>query len=397
MKKLALCIAVLAMTASVSAQTVTESKTFDNFYIGINGGVATKMTGQSGWLGGLNPNAGLRIGRNVTPVLGWAVESNVYMSNKPWSATNTFVRYVNTSLLGTVNLSNWFGGYLGEPRAFEVSALYGLGWGHSFGNLGDTKTASDLAYGFSKSHINNLTSKVGLDFAFNLGAKKAWQIYIEPAVVYALNGNGYQGTAYNVNRAFAQLNGGIVYKFGNSNGTHNFTIAKLRDQSEIDAMNAKINGLRNDLSSKDSELSDKDAQLSAKDKQISDLQNALDECNKKPKKTATATNLQPTVLFRQGKSVIDPAQYAPIELIASYMKNHPDAKVEIKGYASPEGSKEINQKLSDERAAVVKNALVKKYKIAANRLTTKGMGATDKLFEQVEFNRVATFNDNAKE
>jgi outer membrane protein OmpA-like peptidoglycan-associated protein len=78
------------------------------------------------------------------------------------------------------------------------------------------------------------------------------------------------------------------------------------------------------------------------------------------------------------------------------MKNHPDATVEIKGYASPEGSKEINQKLSEARAEAVKTALVKKYKIAANRLTTKGMGATDKLFEQVEFNRVATFNDNAK-
>ena len=70
--------------------------------------------------------------------------------------------------------------------------------------------------------------------------------------------------------------------------------------------------------------------------------------------------------------------------------------VEIKGYASPEGSKVINQKLSEARAEAVKTALVKKYKIAADRLTTKGMGATDKLFEQVEFNRVATFNDNAK-
>lgn len=79
------------------------------------------------------------------------------------------------------------------------------------------------------------------------------------------------------------------------------------------------------------------------------------------------------------------------------MKNHKYAKVEIKGYASPEGSKEINEKLSVARAEAVKNILVKHYKISADRLTTKGMGATDKLFEQVEFNRVATFNDVTKD
>lgn len=55
-----------------------------------------------------------------------------------------------------------------------------------------------------------------------------------------------------------------------------------------------------------------------------------------------------------------------IEMIAQYMKNHPDAKVEIKGYASPEGSKELNQKLSEARANAVKNILVKTYKISAN-------------------------------
>ena len=85
----------------------------------------------------------------------------------------------------------------------------------------------------------------------------------------------------------------------------------------------------------------------------------------------------------------------PDELIAQYMKNHPEANIEIKGYASPEGSAELNQKLSEKRAEAVKNMLVKTYKIDANRLSTKGMGATDKLFKQVEFNRVATFNDSS--
>ena len=377
MKKLGLLFAAAAMAVSVNAQTVTESKTFDNFYIGINGGAQVKTTGES-WMNNLNSNAGLRIGRWFTPVFGLAAEGNVYFNDHCkhyMPQSKTLARYMNVGLIGTVNLSNWFAGYKGEPRLFEVVPVFGFGWGHTFG---------------TDENYNALTSKAGIDFTFNLGKAKAWQVYVEPSMNWSLNGYGYEGVAYNINQSAFQLNAGIVYKFKNSNGSHNFTIAQLRDQNEIDGLNSQINSLRGDLN-------DKDAQLSAKDKQIKDLQNALDECNKKPKyvKPATATNLQPTVLFRQGKAVVDKSQMPNIELIAQYMKNHEDAKVEIKGYASPEGNKEFNQALSEKRAVAVKNVLVKKYKIAADRLTTKGMGATDKLFKQVEFNRVSTFNDNA--
>ena len=377
MKKLGLLFAAAAMAVSVNAQTVTESKTFDNFYIGINGGAQVKTTGES-WMNNLNSNAGLRIGRWFTPVFGLAAEGNVYFNDHCkhfMPQSKTVARYMNVGLIGTVNLSNWFAGYKGEPRLFEVVPVYGFGWGHTFG---------------TDENYNVLTSKAGIDFTFNLGKAKAWQVYVEPSMNWSLNGYGYEGVAYNINKSAFQLNAGIVYKFKNSNGSHNFTIAQLRDQNEIDGLNSQINSLRSDLN-------DKDAQLSAKDKQIKDLQNALDECNKKPKyvKPATATNLQPTVLFRQGKAVVDKSQMPNIELIAQYMKNHPEAKVEIKGYAYPEGNKDFNQALSQKRADAVKNVLVKKYKIAADRLTTKGMGATDKLFKQVEFNRVSTFNDNA--
>lgn len=383
MKKLGLLFAAAAMAVSVNAQTVTESKTFDNFYIGINGGAQVKTTGES-WMNNLNSNAGLRIGRWFTPVFGLAAEGNVYFNDHcgehGFPQSKTVARYMNVGLIGTVNLSNWFAGYKGEPRLFEVVPVFGFGWGHTFGT----------AAGDNEKELNALTSKAGIDFTFNLGKAKAWQVYVEPSMNWALNGYGYEGVAYDINKSAFQLNAGIVYKFKNSNGSHNFTIAQLRDQNEIDGLNSQINSLRGDLNNKD-------AQLSAKDKQIKDLQNALDECNKKPKyvKPATATNLQPTVLFRQGKAVVDKSQMPNIELIAQYMKNHKDAKVEIKGYASPEGNKDFNQALSQKRADAVKNVLVKKYKIAADRLTTKGMGATDKLFKQVEFNRVSTFNDNA--
>jgi len=78
-------------------------------------------------------------------------------------------------------------------------------------------------------------------------------------------------------------------------------------------------------------------------------------------------------------------------MIATYMKSHKNANVRIKGYASPEGSAEINEKIAQARAEAVKTILVKKYKIKESRLEAKGMGVTDELFSENDWNRVATF------
>jgi outer membrane protein OmpA-like peptidoglycan-associated protein len=380
MKKLFLMLAVAALSAqTMSAQTVEESKNFDNWYIGINGGVQAPAKNFK-VLKNLNPAVGLRLGRWFTPAVGFAIEGQTFLGDKPVDSDGTF-KGLNLEAMGTLNFSNWLGGYPGEPRSFEVIGLLGIGWGHAFNRQVSNHDGK-----------NSITSKVAADFAFNLGAAKAVQLYIEPYIMYGLTTQRH--SEFNLNSAVIGGLVGLNYKFGNSNGTHNFKIAELRDQAEIDGLNSKINELR-------ANLNDKDAVISAKDGQIRDLKAALDACNNRPVepvyvKPATATNLQPTVLFRKGKSTIDAAQYAPIELIASYMKNHPEAKVEIKGYASPEGSLELNQKLSEDRANAVKTALIKKYKIAADRLTAIGCGPTDQLFEEIEFNRVATFNDMAK-
>ena len=393
MKKLFLMLAAGFMAASVNAQNtaITSNKAGDNWYMGINAGVATPQQkfGDNGFFKGFAPKLGVRVGKNLTTVFGLAADVDLYMLSKEDSkslmGTKTFVDGMNVDLMGTFNLSNLFAGYPGEPRTFEVIALTGLGWTHAFGTA-------------NKS--NAINAKAGLDFTFNLGANKAWQIYIEPAVIYGLEHWGRSNILtegsdfkFDSRAALFQLSAGFNYKFGNSNGTHNFVKAQLRDQAEIDGLNAKINELRADNNAKD-------GQLSAKDQQIADLKKKLADCEARPQTAAvvekTENVLQPHVIFRQGKSTIDPAQYASIEMVAKYMKNHKDAKVKVQGYASPEGKAEFNQKLSEKRAEVVKNALVKKYKIAADRITIEGLGATDKLSSENDFNRVAMFVDTTK-
>ena len=389
MKKFFLMLAVAAFAANASAQNtvITSNKAGDNWYIGANAGVSTtltKNTENGGFFKSLAPTFGVRVGKNLTTVFGLALDADMHFkSNDKWYAgSKTFIEDINVDLLGTFNLNNLFAGYPGEPRSFEVIALGGFGWTHGFNHV---------------SKANAMNSRVALDFAFNLGAAKAWQLYIEPSLTYnlisSLGNDDFQDFKYDVNRAVFGLKVGFNYKFGNSNGTHNFAKAQLRDQAEIDALNGKINELRADNNAKDSKIA-ADAQT------IADLQKKLADCEARPTTAAvvekTENVLQPHVIFRQGKSNIEPAQYASIEMVANYMKNHKDAKVKVQGYASPEGKAEFNQKLSEKRAEVVKNALVKKYKIAADRITTEGLGATDKLSSENDFNRVAMFIDTTK-
>ena len=408
MKKIAMFIAAAAIAVSASAQprtTITANKAGDNIYVGINGGVITGLknnlknyglTDKKNSFNVFSPEFGVRVGKNFTTVFGLALDANLYFNavkkSSPFRFSKTFVQGLDVDLLGTANLMNLFAGYKGQPRKFEIIALGGFGWTHAF-NIYNVKK------------VNAINSKVALDFALNLGEKKAWQVYIEPALVYQLQGWGqadifgvnipFDGGdfKYDVRKAGFSLKAGVNYKFGTSNGTHNFAVEQLRDQAEIDALNAKINAAK-------AEADAAKADAAAKNAKIAELQKALNDCMNKPAAAAVVkqerANLQPSVIFKQGKSVVERSQEANLEMIAKYMKNNKDAKIKISGYASPEGSKELNQKLSEKRAEACKNILVKKYKIAADRLQTEGLGATDKLFDEVEFNRVALFNDVTK-
>lgn len=175
----------------------------------------------------------------------------------------------------------------------------------------------------------------------------------------------------------------------------------LRDLGEINSLNARINELRADNELKDGRLLESSRTIAGLEAQVEDLQAKLKACEERPMPATTVVVkknlLQPIVIFGQGKSTIDAAQYASVEMVAKYMRNHPEAKVLIKGYASPEGDPEKNMKLSLARAESVRTALVNRYKIAASRLTTEGMGATSELSEENDFNRVAMFFDTTVE
>lgn len=306
MKKLFLLISIMLCAYTVNAQTaIEESKTFDNMSLGVTVGALTPLDFNSTFP--LNFNTGVRIGKDFTPVVGLQLEGLAIFNDNHFADLKTAVKAMNIGLNGTINLTNWFCGYNGSPRLFEVKTVTGLGWLHAFD---------------AEVNKNDLTAKTGLDLAFNLGAAKAHSIVITPAVYWNLSKDG--GIKFNKTHAQLALNVSYIYYFRNSNGTHSF---KTYDIGE---MNHKIVMLQRELRK---------------------------ERNKKPQviervtKEVIAVPSQYVIQFAQGSAELTPDAKAVLDGIRS------DITVNVVGMASPEGSNKRNMQLSELRAKNVADYL----------------------------------------
>lgn len=373
--------------ASASAQTTVQgSKFFDNWSFTLKGGAAmsSKTVADNGFWKDARGLVGAELRKQITPVFGLGLEGEWSVNTSSWypvKSGNVFDhQYVG--VFGAVNLMNAFAGYAGLPRVFELELVAGTGWLHAY----YPHTTADDG--------NSWGTKVGMNLNFNLGEKRAWTLALKPAYLWNMNGApkanvlGYSAQ-YDSNFGVFELEAGITYHFGNSNGTHHFTVVKPYDQAEIDALNAQINALRADLDA----CGANNAALLA---QLADLQAQLDACNRRPaavEKVVKDLNNIRYVFFNCGSSYIQPNQQPNIAMVADQLKSNKDATVTVKGYASKDGSLAFNKKLAQRRAEAVKKVLVKRYGIAANRIEAEGMGIGD-LFEENSWNRVSVCTVN---
>lgn len=83
------------------------------------------------------------------------------------------------------------------------------------------------------------------------------------------------------------------------------------------------------------------------------------------------------ILFNVNSSGIRPQSYGVLKEIATVLKDNPEVKVKIIGHTDSDGSKNINLKLSKERAASVKRILTKEFGITSSRMCTDGKGESD--------------------
>jgi outer membrane protein OmpA-like peptidoglycan-associated protein len=80
------------------------------------------------------------------------------------------------------------------------------------------------------------------------------------------------------------------------------------------------------------------------------------------------------ILFDSGSDKIKGESYKTLADIGTLLTENPTLRLSIEGHTDSDGTDEYNLTLSQKRAASVKNYLIANYKIAAERLESKGWG-----------------------
>ena len=372
MKKIFLSVMFAGAVVAANAQSVkgiSYGKFFDNWQVGVNAGGYTPTTGYP-FFKSTRFNFGVEVGKQISPSFRLGLDGTAYINDNARGGHNPLaIEHVNVAMLGNFNLSNIFGGYKGAPRKFEVEAVAGPGWFHSF-NPGENNDYSAMSV------------KFGANFLLNLGSSKAWAIKLSPSILYLVDEPVAQhANSLNSLNSYTQASLGLVYRFKGSNGAHHFTAYEPAAPVVQDNSGA----LRGELSEKDRELRDARNRISQLEKELADAR------NRKPQKETvveTKRTLESVVTFRQGRSNIEVSQLPNVERIATYLRKYPNSRVVIKGFASPEGSAEVNARVANARAVAVKNILMKQYKIDESRITAEGNGVGD-MFSEPDWNRVS--------
>lgn len=366
MKKFIFMLVAMFAAVTMSAQTVEKSKFFDNTYLGVNGGVSAWLHpshhGFDNFGESIKGIGSLRLGKFVTPILGFELEGEVGMANR-----DKFVDHTLVSANMLFNMNNVFHPYRGEPDLAEFVPFVGIGWHHTYGSM----------------ITNNIASKFGMQVNFNMGKAKAWQINVIPSINYIMTDDGFDMPTnqprFDVCRAYVNLQVGVTYKFKNSKKTHNFVVSPYRyTQKEFDEINNKVNELRN------------------KNNDLNEINNRLiEELNElKSRKINDSTtvnmNVNSAIGFEIGSAEIPHTQRGNILSIANVLKDS-GANIELVGFAdAATGSDKRNMELSLARANAVADALIK-CGVNKDKITVIGKGATEQIFGENDANRVVIF------
>ena len=346
MKKFFLMFMMALFTMSMtSAQTVHESKVFDNVYVTVSAGV-TNPTTNIDWFNNTRPEFGVEVGKALTTLYTTGLEFKTAVNT---TGVHTAFDEMSLLWLHKLNLSNMVLGYSQDAK-WDIYAVGGLGWGHNM-CIRDN-------YGVVSA---------GLEVAYNLN--DTWSLIAKPTIEWHHINDGL-----NVNHSDLGLAVGVSYKFPNVGGGRGFV------PCDEDFLNSLVNELRADLELKEQALNGQKELNNQLNNQLAELQS-----HKCAVDTVIIDNtIAPTIGFVINKAELTSQSNAYLYSIAQAYK---DSELIVKGYADVKtGNPEYNMELSKKRAEVVKNKLIE---YGATNVSIEALGDTVQPFADNDMNRVA--------
>lgn len=324
MKKILLsCALALCAGVAANAQTVMSSRLFDNTYVSatVSGQMKMNDLNKDIFSNPVYPAFNIYVGKWITPKFGVELNAEAIFHNS-FKSNSKFVDGTYLGANAMINLNNIFHGYKGKADLCEVVPFAGIGWMHACGNS-EEKLAGVI-------NGNGMGIKAGINVGFNVGKFQAWQINLRPSVMWAVN--DYEPTHINSVFGRVALEAGFTYKFKNHYGTHNFVLAQLRDQAEIDALNDRIKALNDELAKKPK---------------------VVEKIVTKEVAAVAADETSFLISFDKGSDKVK----TDVKNIVENLKKT-NGTITITGNTSPEGPERVNKALAIRRAEAAKKALV---------------------------------------
>lgn len=316
-----------------------------SWFVNFQGGIQLPNTPGMSHL--ISPVFGLNVGRNISPLFSTRLgiegcNSKVY---NEFTGEKQSFKYATGSFDAMVNLLNLISP---KRRALNLYGIAGVGLNWSgMATTNSSKFSPNIRVGAQ------LDWRVAKNLAFNL--------------------------EYRADNTNDQFNGRL------EPGSHDWYTSLLLGVSLV-LPDAKPQVVVKDNSAELKALNDRINALQAEN---AALKNRKPEVKEVVKTVVDKQTVLPNVFFQCAKSDISTQQAANVKAIADFLKANPNTNITIKGYASPEGNPEVNQKLSEARAKAVADMLINKLGISADRIKTEAGGATSDIYPVNELNRVA--------
>ena len=328
----------------------------------------------------LSPNAQLGVGYNFNKVVGARLSVNAWQSKAGWNVAGMDQQkwkwnYVAPMVDATFNLTNLFCDF-NPNRLVEVGVFGGIGANIAWGNE-EAATANkaiaghfdELAGKFNQQPLAYLWKKKDANGEDVKGSKAFFVARVGANVDFRLSDKVKLGAEISANTLSDKYNSkragnpdwyfnalvGLKIAFGNT-----YTTKTIPAPKPVEKIIERII----------------EKPVVAPAPKTEAKQEVVEE------------NFRRDIFFPIGNSNIAKSQTTKIAEIVDFMKENPDAKITLTGYADKgTGSEGFNEKIAARRAQTVYNTLAAKG-VAKNRMIKKSEGSRVQPFEENDMNRV---------